>query len=248
MNDGQVSFGDLRIVPLRNGGVDIAALGKPGVAAPVVGDDGGPRRHRALDEPAKGLCASVRQQGKPGSTGVSSSLAFVEAAAALALTHLDGTGYKRHIVNAASFAARAATNPGFIGFDVNIGTPTNSVLVGTHHSNTEFMKNLESRFVARKPELSLKLNSRNTRRLTSHQVGRPEPYRKRRVSMLHDGASGEVSVVLTDAVPKNGWAIGKSVRFVGSPTARANECATPTRAFEIGRTCRLIREQLLKLG
>ncbi len=44
MDDWQEGFGDLRIAPFRDGGVKIVAPGKAGIAAPIVGDDGGARR------------------------------------------------------------------------------------------------------------------------------------------------------------------------------------------------------------
>jgi hypothetical protein len=43
MNQGQILFGDLRLVALRDGEVVVASLGEAGVAPPCVRDD-----HRAL--------------------------------------------------------------------------------------------------------------------------------------------------------------------------------------------------------
>jgi hypothetical protein len=49
MDDWQILLGDLRIAPFSDGEVFVAALGKAGVAAPVVGDE---RRAQSRTRPA----------------------------------------------------------------------------------------------------------------------------------------------------------------------------------------------------
>ena len=55
VDDRQKGFGDLHIAPFRDSCVEIVALGKASVAAPVVGDNGGAWRHGAFDEAPKDL-------------------------------------------------------------------------------------------------------------------------------------------------------------------------------------------------
>ena len=55
VDDGQKSFGDLHIATFRDSGVEIVALDKAGVAAPVAGDNGGAWRHGAFDETPEDL-------------------------------------------------------------------------------------------------------------------------------------------------------------------------------------------------
>ena len=52
MDDWQILLGDLRIAPFSDGEVFVAALGKAGVAAPVVGDERRARDNGALNEAA----------------------------------------------------------------------------------------------------------------------------------------------------------------------------------------------------
>ena len=55
MDDWQILLGDLRIAPFSDGEVFVAALGKAGVAAPVVGDERRARHNGALHEAAERL-------------------------------------------------------------------------------------------------------------------------------------------------------------------------------------------------
>lgn len=54
-----------------------------------------------------------------------------------------------HVVNASALAASTATDVGFIGFNLISGVATNPILVGMTHAGPQFVKNLESRLVAR---------------------------------------------------------------------------------------------------
>ena len=49
MNDGHELFGNLRIAPFRDGHMVIAVLGETRVAAPIIGDDSGARRHDVFE-------------------------------------------------------------------------------------------------------------------------------------------------------------------------------------------------------
>src|ERR1035441_10912749 len=52
---------------------------------------------------------------------------------------------------------------------------TDTVTLWPDHAGTELMEDLEGCFVARKPELALKLKGRLPRRLGCHEITRPKP-------------------------------------------------------------------------
>ncbi len=193
MNDGQEGFGDLHVATFCDGRMKIPSLSERRVAVPVIGNNGGAWRNDALDEAIQRFGTSIWHHREPNASGVPSSPALVEAAAVLALFNLDGTGDENPVVNASALAASTATDVGFVGFEVFSGVPTNSILVGPHHADPQFVKNLESSLVAQQSELPLELDGRQAWRLAGDQVGCPEPHRERCVGALHDGASGEPS-------------------------------------------------------
>ena len=246
MDDGQKGFCDLHVAPLRDGGVAKAAFAQLRVTAPVVGDNGRAWRHGAFDEDAQRLGASVRHHRKPDAPGVPPGLPFVEAAGMLALTDFDGTCHDDHIVDAASFAARATAHVGFIGFDGIEGIATNPILVRTHHADTQFVKNLEGSLVARQAKLPLELNSRYTWCLAGDQVCRPEPDRKRRMREFHNGASGKTRVAATLPATEYTGASGYTIRFAGCAATRTDKPVAPSGAFKISHARRLIRKQALE--
>ena len=88
MDDWQILLGDLRIAPFSDGEVFVAALGKAGVAAPVVGDERRARHNGALNEAAERLRAAVRHDGEPNPPGIATTLPLVELGARLALANL----------------------------------------------------------------------------------------------------------------------------------------------------------------
>jgi hypothetical protein len=246
VHDGQKGFGDLHIATFRDSGVQIVALGKASVAAPVVGDNGGAWRHGAFDEAAQRLGASVRHQGEPDTTGVPPTLPLVEAAGMLALTDFDGTCHNDHIVDAAPLAARTTAHVGFIGLDDFFGFTTDPILIRSHHADAQLVKNLKGSFVARQSELPLELNSRYAGCLTGDQVRSPEPNRERRVRAHHDGASGEARIAVAMATPENAGAIGKAVRLTRRVAVVTDESTTPSGALKVGRARRFVREQSLE--
>ena len=113
----------------------------------------------------------------------------------LALFNLDGTGDENHVVNAPTLAASTAADVGFIGFDMFSGVAANPILVGPHHTGSQFVKYLESRLITRQSELPLELDGRHAGRLAGDQVGCPKPHRERSVRTFHDGASSEARVL-----------------------------------------------------
>ena len=108
MDDWQILLGDLWIAPFSDGEVFVAALGKAGVAAPVVGDERRARHNGALNEAAERLRAEVRHDGEPNPPGIATTLPLVELGARLALANLHSAGDKNLIVDATAFAARPA--------------------------------------------------------------------------------------------------------------------------------------------
>ena len=151
----------------------------------------------------------------------------------LALFNLDGTGDENHVVNAPALAASTAADVGFIGFDMFSGVAANPILVGAHHTGSQFVKNLESRLITRQSELPLELDGRHAGRLAGDQVGCPEPHRERCVRALHDGASREVAIMLAVATSQNGWAIGETIGIAGRSATGTDEPVAPSCALKV---------------
>jgi len=76
---------------------------------------------------------------------------------------LDGPNDGGHVVNAAAFAARPATDQAFVHF--NRVFAANTIAIWPNHSNAQLMKNLKGGLITGKPQLALKLKSRLARRL-----------------------------------------------------------------------------------
>ncbi len=204
VNDGQEGLGNLHVTTFSDGGMKISSLSERRLTAPVVGD-GDAWRNDALDEATQLFGTSVWHHREPNTSGVPPSPALVEAATGLAvLFDLDRTGDENHVVNASALAASTAADVGFIGLGVFAGGATNPILVGTHHAAPQFVKNLESRLVARQSKLPLKLDGRHAGRVAGDQVGRPEPHRERCMRTFHDGACNEARVAVAMTPDKHG--------------------------------------------
>ena len=150
------------------------------------------------------------------------------------------------MVNASALSARTAANPGFIGLDVFPRFSADTVLVGANHADTELMQNLEGGFVARQSKLPLKLDGRDTWRLAGDQVGRPEPYRERRMRALHDGTGGKAGVATAMTAAKHARACGNVSRLISHPAVGTDKPVAPSCALKVGRARSFIREQALK--
>ena len=247
VNDGQKGFRDLHVASLGDGGMKKSSFSERRIAAPVIGDNGGTWRNGMLDETDQRLGASVRHHREPNAPGVTSGLSLVEAAGTFALAYFDSTRHDDHIVNATAFTPRATAHVGFIGFHDDIRLAADPVLIRSHHAGAELVKNLKRRFVARKPELALKLDSRHAWSLAGDEVRSPEPDRKWRVGALHDGASCEAGFASAMPTAKNTRASAVSVRFAGRITVGTHETVTPSRPLKVGRARGLIWKQSLKL-
>ncbi len=247
VNDRQEGIGNLHVAPLREGGMAIAVFAQLRVTAPVVGDVGGAGCNGALDESALRLGSAILRNGKANTPCVAPGSAYVAAPLLLALADSDRAGNENHAVDAPPFAAGTPTDVGFIGLNVFLGLATNSILIGSHHTDAKFVKNLERGLVARESELPLKLNSRHARRLTGDQVRCPEPNRAWSVRALHDGASGKAGVTATLPTTEYVGASGDTVRLTGCATTRTDEAIIPSRTLKVCRTCCLVRKQALKI-
>ena len=64
-------------------------------------------------------------------------------------------------MDATAFAARPATDPGFIDFNVLAGPTADPVLIRAHHPRAELVEDLKRRLIARQTKLSLKLHGRH---------------------------------------------------------------------------------------
>jgi len=71
--------------------------------------------------------------------------------------NLDGPYDGGHVVNAAAFAARPATDEAFVHFDRVFAA--NAIAIWPNHSGAQLMKNLKGGLITGKPQLALKLKS-----------------------------------------------------------------------------------------
>ncbi len=246
MNDGHVLFGDLRIAPFRDGHVVIAVFGKPGVAAPIICDDSGTWYHDVFDEAAERISAPVKHDRKPNTSGIATVPAVIVRAGAFAVSYFNGSGHNSLVVCASPFSACPSAHIGFIDLNVFSGCTPDPILIGPHHGDTQLVENLKGCFVARQPELALELNCRDVRCLTGDEIGRPKPYRERRVRALHDGAGRETCIVAAMTAAKHPRPRGNVPWRIRRPTVRTDKSITPSGALKICSARCLIREDLLK--
>ena len=247
MDDWQILLGDLRIAPFSDGEVFVAALGKAGVAAPVVGNERRARHNGALNEAAEQLRAAVRHDGEPNPPGIATTLPLVELGARLALANLHSAGDKNLIVDATAFAARPAASPGFIDFDVLAGPAADPVLIRAHHPRAELVEDLERRLVARQAKLSPKLHGRHAGCLAGHQIGRPKPYAQRRVQARHDRSHRQSGVTAALAAAQDARTICEAERLSRRLTMGANKPVAPASLLQVGGAGRVVGKKSLEL-
>ena len=225
----------------------VAALGKAGVAAPVVGDERRARHNGALNEAAEQLRAAVRHDGEPNPPGIATTLPLVELGARLALANLHSAGDKNLIVDATAFAARPAASPGFIDFDVLAGPAADPVLIRAHHPRAELVEDLERRLVARQAKLSPKLHGRHAGCLAGHQIGRPKPYAQRRVRARHDRSHRQSGVTAALAAAQDARTICEAERLSRRLTMGANKPVAPASLLQVGGAGRVVGKKSLEL-
>ena len=78
VDDRQILFGNLGIAAFGDGEVIVATRGEAGITTPVISDDLCAGRNRSLNEAAKRLRATVRDNGEPDTTGLPPAFALVE--------------------------------------------------------------------------------------------------------------------------------------------------------------------------
>src|ERR1019366_9347692 len=118
----------------------IAASGKVGVAAPVVGNDNGSWHNGFLNEAAKRSRATIRHNGKPDTASISAALPCIEFCAGFALADLYGTGDQNFVMDATALATCPSTNIGFVYFDMLPDLPTQSNLIRANHASAELVE------------------------------------------------------------------------------------------------------------
>ena len=248
MNDRQILLSDLGVASLGDGEVFVAALGEAGIAGPIVGDDRRTRSNGALDKAAERFRAAVWHDSESDTSGVATALPLIELGSRLALSHFNGAGDKKLVVNAPALAARAAADPGFVDFDMVAGLAADAVLIRPNHTSAELVEDLKGGFVTGKPDLALELCGRHAGRLAGNQIGRPEPYAQRRMGALHDRPRRQPGVAAALSTAQDAGPAGEAERLCRRLAMGADEPVTPPRLLQAGGTGRVIREKSLKLG
>ena len=248
MDDRQMLFGDLGVASLGDGAVFVAALGEAGIAGPIVGDDRRTRSNGALDKTAERCRAAVGHDSEPDTSGVATALAHIELGSRLALSHFDGAGDKKLVVNAPALAAGAAADPGFVDFDMVAAFAADPIPAGPNHAGAELVEDLKGSLVTGKPNLALELRSGHAGRLTGNQIGRPEPQAQRRMAALHDRPGRQSGIATALPAAQGAGPGGESVRLCHRLAAGTDEPVSPPRLLQIGGARRVIREKSLELG
>ena len=212
MNDRQILLSDLGVASLGDGEVFVAALGEAGIAGPIVGDDRRTRSNGALDKAAERFRAAVWHDSESDTSGVATALPLIELGSRLALSHFNGAGDKKLVVNAPALAARAAADPGFVDFDMVAGLAADAVLIRPNHTSAELVEDLKGGFVTGKPDLALELCGRHAGRLAGNQIGRPEPYAQRRMGALHDRPRRQPGVAAALSTAQDAGPAGEAER------------------------------------
>ena len=150
-------------------------------------------------------------------------------------------------MDTAPFTPRAASDPGFVGFDNDFRLAADPVLVGAHHACAQLMKYLKSGFVARQPELALELDGRHAGRLAGNQIRSPEPDRKRRMGAFHDGARREAGVAPAMTASKYRAARRNVPWLISHRAVRTDEFFSPSSTLKVFCASSFVGKQVLKL-
>jgi len=247
VNDRQILVGDLGIAAFGYSKVVVASFGEASVTTPVIGDNLCAGRNRALNEAAKRLCATVRHNGEPDTTGVPPTLAFVELGTWLSLFDLNGSDDKDFVVNAPAFSPGTSSDIAFVNFNVLARFASYSIQVWTHHAGAELVENLESRLVTGNAQLPLKLYGRHAGCLAGHQIGTPKPDVQRRMRTFHHRPHCQSCVAPALAATKDARTTWKSKGIAHRRTIRAHESAAPTEFLQVKRAGLVIWEKPLEL-
>lgn len=247
MDDGQKCFLDLHVAAPPDGNMKLYAFPESRVATPIIGNNVHIRCQGVLNEADQLHCALIRNHGEADAPGVTPGLTLIDAADALALPDFDCAGHECHVVYATPFASYAATNPSFLGYDDLTRLAADPVLVGTHLVGAQLVEYLESSLVTRQPELALELDGRHAWRLAGIQVRSPESDRKKCMGTFHDSACREAGVAPAMTASKYRTARGNVSWFISHRAERTDEFFSPSGALKLGRACRFVGKQTLKL-
>jgi hypothetical protein len=91
----------------------------------------------------------------------------------LSAAHFNCSGYKCHVMDAATFAAGSAPDQALINFNHMLAA--DAISLWTDHTGPQLMEYLEGGFIAGKSELALKLERGLAWRLSCDQITSPEP-------------------------------------------------------------------------
>jgi hypothetical protein len=247
VDDRQILFGNLGIATGGDGEVIVATLGEASITTPVISDDFCAGPNRSLNEVAKRLRATVRDNGEPDTTGVSPTLALVELGPRLSLADLTGSGDKDFIMDASAFSVCSPSDIAFVDFDVLAGIAAYPILIWAHHAGAELMENLEGRLVTGDAQLPLKLHGRHPWRLTGYQIGSPEPDMQRRMRTFHHRPHRQSCVPPTAAASQDTGTTWKSQRIAHGRAIGADESIAPTQFQQVTCAGFVIREKPLEL-
>lgn len=250
VNDGQIFFGNSRIVSFDNGKVLVAERGKLGIARRCVGDNHRARLNGGFHKARQRLSTACRDDFKPKATSISPAAPHgLVALFGGAGADLDGCADQNLILRAATLAAHRATDVGFVNLDMIAARKiaTNTVAALADHSSPQFVQDLEGSFVPAEAKLPLELHRRNAGCHAGYKIGTPKPDRQGRFRVLHNGSAHQTRVPLALAAAQDGRTCDEPERLGFFLAMRANEALGPLSAFQIGRTGRVILEKPLEV-
>jgi hypothetical protein len=247
VNNRQILVGDLRIAASGDSKVVVSSFGEVSVATPVISDNLCAGHNRTLNEAAKRLCATVRDNGETNTTGIPPTFAFVEFGPRFSLYDLNGSSDNDFAVNAPAFPSGLSSDITFVDFNVLACFASYAILIWTHHASAELVENLESRLVTGNTQLPLKLHGRHARGLASQQIGAPKPDMQRRMRTFHYRSHRQSCVAPALAASKYTGAIWKSKRIARRCTIRADKPVAPTKFLQINCTGFIVGKKPLKL-
>ena len=265
MDHRQVLLRLLGVTTERKRVVPVAHFAQAVVPLPTVSADCRSGRYVVLDEGGKRGGAATRlhpfdarDNAEPETPGVCEFLdrdaAFVGVPplrgaifGILARPDLDSADYRCLMMDAFSFAARAAAYITFVYLDWMLCP--NGIAIGPPHTGTEFVKHCERRLIGGDSKLALKLYGRLAGRLCRHEVGAPKPSRERHVTRLHDRSRSERCILFTGAAAQyDRRARSETVRLPDKSALLTGEAVRPADRLQITGTSAVIWEDALKLG
>ena len=200
-----------------------------------------------LHEFSEFLGSAAWHEAQPQSAGVGNSLVLLAFLDRHPGAYLDGPNDRRLMVDAMPLAFCATAHQRLIDFDRMLGS--DRVALRPHHTSTQLVEHLKRRLVAQQSKLALKLECGLAGCLRRYEVSTPEPYRQRRVAVLHDGICHERHVGLADAASQDDrCTLGEPIGVAAVPALRAGKPVRPPQVLKVFCARRFIGEYPLKLG